>query len=43
VCQRVVSELGGRIVVEDSELGGARFVAEFPAAPQRTGDDLDIR
>lgn len=43
VCQRVVSELGGRIVVEDSELGGARFVAEFPAAPQRSGEDLDIR
>ena len=43
VCQRVVSELGGRIFVEDSELGGARFVAEFPAAPQRSGDELDIR
>jgi two-component system C4-dicarboxylate transport sensor histidine kinase DctB len=43
VCQRVVSELGGRIFVEDSELGGARFVAAFPAAPQRSGDELDIR
>jgi signal transduction histidine kinase len=43
VCQRVVSELGGRLFVEDSELGGARFVAEFPAAPQRGGEELDIR
>ena len=43
VCQRVVNELGGRILVEDSELGGARFVAEFPAAPRRSGDELDIR
>jgi signal transduction histidine kinase len=43
VCQRVVSELGGRLFVEDSELGGARFVAEFPAAPQHGGEELDIR
>jgi signal transduction histidine kinase len=43
VCQRVVNELGGRMLVEDSELGGARFVAEFPAAPRRSGDELDIR
>jgi signal transduction histidine kinase len=43
VCQRVVSELGGRILVEDSELGGARFVVELPAAPQRSGEELDIR
>jgi signal transduction histidine kinase len=43
VCQRVVNELGGRLLVDDSELGGARFVAEFPAAPRRSGDELDIR
>jgi signal transduction histidine kinase len=43
VCQRVVNELGGRILVEDSDLGGARFVAEFPAAPRRSGEELDIR
>ena len=42
LCQRVVSELGGRIHVEDSELGGARFVVELPAAPLRA-EDLDIR
>jgi two-component system NtrC family sensor kinase len=44
VCQRVVSELGGRIRVEDSsELGGAQFVVELPAAPMRSLEDLDIR
>jgi signal transduction histidine kinase len=42
VCQRVVSELGGHIRIEDGELGGARFVVELPAAPFRA-DDLDIR
>jgi signal transduction histidine kinase len=42
VCQRVTSELGGHIHVEDGELGGARFVVELPAAPLRA-DDLDIR
>ena len=36
ICQRVVSEVGGRIWLEDSpELGGARFVVELPAAPER--------
>lgn len=43
VCQRVVSELGGRIRVEDSDLGGARFVVELPAAPIRSVEELDIR
>jgi signal transduction histidine kinase len=43
ICQRAVSELGGRIWLTDSELGGARFVVELPAAPVRTGDVLDIR
>lgn len=43
VCQRVVSGLGGRIRVEDSELGGARFVVEIPAAPLRSVEELDIR
>lgn len=43
VCQRVVSGLGGRIRVEDSDLGGARFVVELPAAPMRSVEELDIR
>ncbi|HET9709384.1 MAG TPA: ATP-binding protein [Gemmatimonadales bacterium] len=43
VCQRVVSGLGGRIRVEDSGLGGARFVVEIPAAPLRGVEELDIR
>ncbi|MGH7537691.1 MAG: ATP-binding protein [Gemmatimonadales bacterium] len=43
ICRRVVSELGGRIQLEDGELGGARFVVELPAAPVRGGDLLDIR
>jgi two-component system, NtrC family, sensor kinase len=34
ICQRVVAEVGGRIWLEDSsELGGAKFVVELPAAP----------
>ena len=43
VCQRVVSGLGGRIRVEESDLGGARFIVEIPAAPIRTVEELDIR
>jgi len=36
ICQRVVAEVGGRIWLEDSEaLGGAKFVVELPAAPER--------
>ncbi len=34
ICQRVVSEVGGKIWLEDSALGGARFVVELPAAPE---------
>jgi PAS domain S-box-containing protein len=34
ICQRVVSEVGGKIWLEDSTLGGARFVVELPAAPE---------
>ncbi|MGH7699577.1 MAG: two-component system sensor histidine kinase NtrB, partial [Gemmatimonadales bacterium] len=35
ICQRVVSEVGGRIWLEESEeLGGARFIVELPAAPE---------
>ncbi|HXF96039.1 MAG TPA: ATP-binding protein [Gemmatimonadales bacterium] len=35
ICQRVVSEVGGRIWLEDSEeLGGAKFMVELPAAPE---------
>jgi two-component system NtrC family sensor kinase len=34
ICQRVVTEVGGRIWLEDSgRLGGAKFVVELPAAP----------
>ena len=34
ICQRVVTEVGGRIWLEESEtLGGAKFVVELPAAP----------
>jgi signal transduction histidine kinase len=35
ICQRVVSEVGGKLWLEDSELGGARFVVELPAAPEQ--------
>ncbi len=31
--KRIVSELGGKAWVEDSDLGGARFVIELPAEP----------
>jgi C4-dicarboxylate-specific signal transduction histidine kinase len=34
ICQRVVSEVGGKIWLEESNLGGARFVVELPAAPE---------
>ncbi|HEX4601519.1 MAG TPA: ATP-binding protein [Gemmatimonadales bacterium] len=34
ICQRVVTEVGGKIWLEDSPLGGARFVVELPAAPE---------
>jgi two-component system NtrC family sensor kinase len=34
ICQRVVNEVGGKIWLEDSPLGGARFVVELPAAPE---------
>ena len=33
ICQRVVNEVGGKIWLEDSPLGGARFIVELPAAP----------
>jgi PAS domain S-box-containing protein len=40
ICQRVVAEVGGKIWLEDSEtLGGAKFVVELPAAPER-GDTI---
>ena len=36
ICQRVVAEVGGKISLEDSEaLGGAKFVVDLPAAPER--------
>ena len=34
ICQRVVTEVGGKLWLEDSSLGGARFVVELPAAPE---------
>ncbi len=34
ICQRVVTEVGGKIWLEDSPLGGAKFVVELPAAPE---------
>ena len=43
ICERVVNALGGRIRLEESALGGARFVVELPAAPVRTGDEIDTR
>jgi PAS domain S-box-containing protein len=36
ICQRVVTEVGGKIWLEESKLGGARFVVELPAAPEAT-------
>jgi two-component system NtrC family sensor kinase len=35
ICQRVVTEVGGKIWLEDSDLGGAKFVVELPAAPEQ--------
>lgn len=32
ICQRIATELGGRIWIENSPLGGARFVLELPRA-----------
>jgi signal transduction histidine kinase len=41
ICQRVVAEVGGKLWVEDSEeLGGARFVVELPAAPERVDAEV---
>jgi signal transduction histidine kinase len=37
MCLRIVSELGGRVWVEESPLGGARFVIELPAEIGRAG------
>src|SRR5437016_2855435 len=37
ICQRVVTEVGGKIWLEESKLGGAKFVVELPAAP----DDIE--
>ncbi len=34
ICQRVVNEVGGKLWLEDSALGDARFVVELPAAPE---------
>jgi signal transduction histidine kinase len=36
ISQRVVTEVGGKIWLEDSKLGGARFVVELPAAGEAT-------
>lgn len=43
ICQRVVAEVGGRLWLEEStELGGARFVVELPAAPEPAGSPSAI-
>ncbi|HET7789796.1 MAG TPA: ATP-binding protein [Gemmatimonadales bacterium] len=42
ICQRVAAEVGGRIWLEDSELGGAKFVVELPAAPERVSGEQTI-
>ena len=40
ICHRVVAEVGGKMWVEDSEtLGGAKFVVELPAAPDRVDSE----
>ena len=40
ICHRVVAEVGGKMWVEDSEtLGGAKFVVELPAAPERVDSE----
>jgi signal transduction histidine kinase len=41
LCKRIVESHGGRIFVESSELGGASFVVELPAAllSSATGDE----
>jgi C4-dicarboxylate-specific signal transduction histidine kinase len=36
ISQRVVTEVGGKIWLEESALGGARFVVELPAAGETT-------
>jgi PAS domain S-box-containing protein len=38
ICQRVVSEVGGKMWLEESTLGGARFVVDLPAAPENFQD-----
>ena len=41
ICQRVVTEVGGKIWIESSEtLGGAKFVVELPAAPISAAGDV---
>src|SRR5437870_3817588 len=34
ICQRVVTDVGGKIWLEESQLGGAKFIVELPAAPE---------
>ncbi len=40
ICQRIVSEVGGKIWLEESELGGAKFVVELPVAPEQAAGTL---
>ena len=42
ICQRVVAEVGGKIWLEDSPLGGARFVVELPAAPEKIAENEPV-
>jgi signal transduction histidine kinase len=39
ICRRVIAAHGGEIRVENSELGGARFVFELPGRDPATGED----
>jgi signal transduction histidine kinase len=43
MCQRIVSELGGRIWAEESPRGGARFVVELPAETGRAAGQASVR
>jgi len=40
ICQRMVTEVGGKLWLEESELGGARFVVELPASPENYGETV---
>ncbi len=43
ICKEIVTRFGGRIWVERSPLGGARFVVELPAAAEGSGEHGPVR